>query len=176
MKYALGLTAAVALMLAAPIDRPAAQTSSQPAAVEATKEPIKLSEQDKAAVIKAAVAAKSHQKTPEGFTPTVGASVPRTLYVHAFNPEITGQVPALKDYLYSYLDRDVVVIDGIQEKVVAVIPLPAEYMPGARVHQGAAEPESEPKNKDAASTTGQNKDGATTTGSVPAYTSPETTR
>src|SRR3954466_8151021 len=61
MKYALGLTAAVALILAAQIDRPAAQTNSQPAN--------QLSEQEKAVVIRAAVEAKSHQKTPKDFAP-----------------------------------------------------------------------------------------------------------
>jgi hypothetical protein len=165
MKCALGVTTAVVLILAAPIDRLAAQTNSPPAASDATrKDALTLSEQDKTAVIAAAVEAKSHQKTPQGFTPAVGASVPRTLYVHAFNPEIARKVPILKRYGYSYLDREIVLIDGMQEKVVAVIPLPAKYMIGSQGHHGAAEPSGQPKDNDDASPTG----------SVPAYTSPET--
>ena len=86
MKYGLGLIAAVAL-IAAQIDRPAAQANNQPVA--------QLSDQDKAVVIKAAVEAKSHQKTPNEFTPAVGASVPKSVYQHGFKPEIVSEVPAL---------------------------------------------------------------------------------
>src|SRR6185295_10346626 len=124
VKFAVGLTAASALMLGAQIDRPAAQTNNQPAAVEATKGPLTLSEHDKAAVIKAAVEAKSHQKTPKEFTPAVGATVPKEVYLHDFKPEVARETPALKLYKYAYLDREIVLIDGIQQKVVALIPLP----------------------------------------------------
>jgi hypothetical protein len=86
------------------------------------------------------------------------------VYVHTFNPEITRKVPTLKHYRYSYLDREIVLIDG-QEEVVAVIPLPAKYVPGSQGHHGAAEPAGE---------SSKDKDGGSPTGSVPAYTSPET--
>jgi hypothetical protein len=164
MKYVLGLTAAVALILAAQIERPAAQTNSEPAT--------QLSEQDKAVVIKAALEAKSHQKTPKDFAPAVGASVPRSVYQHGFKPEIAREVPALKQYWYAYLDREIVLIDSLQKKVVAVIPLPAELVSGDQEHHGAAEP----AGASAAKPTGGSKEGASTTGSVPAYTSPETNK
>ena len=163
MKFTLCLTVAVALMLAAQIDRPAAQTS-QPAA-QATKGPLQLSEQDKAAVIKAAHEAKSHQQTPKAFTPAVGVSVPNTIYQHAFKPEITLAMPALKHYWYAYLDREIVLIDAMQKEVVVVIPLPANLVTHNKVDQGAVEP---------ADT--KNKDGASPAGSVPSHTSPETIR
>jgi hypothetical protein len=167
MKFALGLTVAVALILAPQIDQPAAQT--QPAALDATQGPLKLSEQDRATVIKAAVEAKSHQKTPKDFTPAVGAPVPRALYSHAFKPEVVRNVPTLKHYWYAHLDREIVLIDSMQKKVVAVIPLPANFVSGGQGNHGAAEPEDESK-----SARSKSKDGASTTGSVPAYTSPET--
>jgi hypothetical protein len=175
MKRALGLTAAFVLITAAPIERAAAQANSQSALdaargpLAATKEPLKLSEQDRAAIIKAVIEAKTHQKTPEGFAPAVGAEVPRTVYYHAFKPNVAGEMPTLKHYWYSHLDQNVALIDGLQEQVVAIIPLPADQVPGGQTHHGAAEPETEQgKNK--------SKDGASTTGSVPAYTSPETIR
>ena len=164
MNYALVLTAAGALILAAQMNQSFAQTSSEPAAPEATKSPLKLSEQEKAAVIRAVFEAKSHQETPKQFTPAVGASVPKEVYVHGFNPEIARQVPVLKQYWYAYLSREVVLIDGLQTKVVAVIPLPTPSESVGQGHNGAAEPASESKNKD----------GASSTESVPAYTSPET--
>jgi hypothetical protein len=165
MRYAIVLTAAGSLILAvAPVDRPRAQTNSQ-GVEQATTAPLRLSEQDKAAVISAAVEAKSHQKTPKEFTPAVGASVPREVYSHSFTPEVAREMPILNQYEYAYLDREIVLIDGMQKKVVAVIPLPAHLVSGGQKDQGAAEPASESKSK-----------GASTTGSVPAYTSPETVK
>ena len=165
MKYALGLTVAGALMLAAQVNQPVAETNSQPVAREAPKGPLKLSEQDKAAVIKAALDAKSHQNTPKGFTPAVGATVPKTVFIHGFKPEVLHNVPALKDYWYAYLDQEVVLVDAMQTKVVAIVPLPENVASGGgQQHHGAAEPADKSKNKD----------GASSTESVPAYTSPET--
>ena len=155
MKYVLGVTGACALILAAHIDRPAAQTDSQPVA--------QLSEQDKTVVIKAAFEAKSHQKTPKDFTPAVGASVPPSLFIHGFKPEIAGSVPALKYHWYAFLDREIVLIDAMQRKVVAVIPLPENTASVGQGNHGAAEPAGQAKGQD----------GSRNTESVPAYTSPE---
>jgi hypothetical protein len=166
MRYALVLTAAAGLILAAQTDRPAAQTNNEVAADQVTKAspPLTLSEQDKAAVIKAALEDRSHQKTPKQFTPTVGASVPSAVYQHSFKPEIAVQIPVLEHYYYAYLDREIVLIDSLQKKVVAVIPLPASLVSGGQEkHQGAAESEGESKRED----------GSTSTDSVPSYTSPE---
>jgi hypothetical protein len=168
MKYAIVPATAGALMLAAAaIDVSPAQTSDQtipPRALEATKAPLKLSEQDKAAVIRAAMDAKSRQKTPKDFTPEVGATVPKALYLHAFKPEVVGEIPALKQYDYAYLDKEIVLINSLQKKVVEVIPLPEKYVSGDPEHHGAADSEK----------TAPQGDRASTTGSVPAYTSPET--
>ena len=156
MKYAIGLFAAGVLILAAQIDRPAAQTSSQPA--------LQLSEQDKAAVIVAALEAKSHQKTPKDFVPTVGASVPRSVFLHGFKPDILGKVPELKQYWYAYTDGEIVLVDAAQTKVVAVIPIPDTPTSTGQGDHGAAEPADKSTGKDAPGNAG----------SVPAYTSPET--
>jgi hypothetical protein len=174
MKSALCLTAAVALILAAGINSSAAQTSSQPAPGATTNDLLKLSEQGKVVVIKAAVESKTHQKTPKDFTPAVGASVPKSVFMHAFKPTVGLKLPALKHYWYAYLDREIVLIDAMQKKVVAVIPLPAEYaFSGRQVHQGAAEPAGESRGEDGRSST-RGEDGRRSTNSVPAYTSPET--
>jgi hypothetical protein len=159
MKYALVLATAGALTVALQGERSAAQDNSQAIGTEQ----LALSEQDKAVVILAALEAKSHQTTPKEFTPAVGALVPSALFIHAFNPEIARKVPALKHYWYAYLNGEIVLIDGIQRKVVAVIPLPAKVVSDGQQHHGAAEPQSASKPED----------GAKSTGSVPAYTSPE---
>ncbi|MGH6770055.1 MAG: hypothetical protein ACRECO_13650 [Xanthobacteraceae bacterium] len=161
MRYALGLTVAGALIFAAQIDRPAAQTNSQPIA----REPLKLSEQDKQAVIAAATEADTHQNTPKEFTPAVGALVPKEVYLHGFKPEIASKVSTLKHYWYAHLDREILLIDAMQSKVVALIPLPEKLESVGQGHQGAAEP-----------ATSKDKYGAGSTESVPSHTSPETIR
>jgi hypothetical protein len=155
MKFLLGLTAAGALLMAAHVDRPGAQVTQQIA---------QLSEPDMAVVVQAAVEAKSHQKTPKDFTPAVGASIPRSLFIHGFKPEIAVKVPELKHYWYAYLDREIVLIDAIQTKVVAVIPLPEMPASVGQGHHGAAEPAGQ----------STSPEGSDSTDSVPAYTSPET--
>ena len=165
MKSALCLTAAVTLILAAGIDFSAAQTRSQPTPDATTNDLLKLTEQDKVVVVKAAVETKSHQKTPKDFSPAVDAPVPRSVFLNAFKPEVVVKLPALKHYWYAYLDREIVLIDAMQKKVVALIPLPAEYaFNGKQPHQGAAEPAGKSRGKE----------GRGSTSSVPAYTSPET--
>jgi hypothetical protein len=151
MKYAVILAAAGALILAPQINRPAAQTSSEP--------PVQLSEQDKTVVINAAIEAQSHQKTPKDFTPKVGASVPRSVYLHAFKPDVVRKVPALKQYVYAHTHQEIALVDGLKSKVVLVIPLP-EPVTTDQGHHGAAEP--------------ANRSDEGSSGSVPAYTSPET--
>ncbi len=168
MRYALVLAAAAGLIFAAQTDRPAAETTNELAADQVTKAPppLTLSGQDKAAVIKAALDARSHQNTPKDFTPAVGEPVPSSVYQHNFKPELTHDMPVLKHYSYAYLDREIVLIDSLQKKVAAVIPLPAHLVSrGQQQHQGAAESEKEPKSG-----------GKSSTDSVPAGTSPETLR
>jgi hypothetical protein len=156
MKYALGLTVATALILGLQIGRPTTQHA-------VAHESLVLTEQDKASVIMAAIDAQTRQKTPKEFTPAVGASVPKAVYLHAFNPEIARDLPTLKRHWYAYLDREIVLIDAMQEKVVAVVPLPEKFVSGDQTHQGAAEP---------ASSTDEN--GKRNTESVPSHTAPET--
>jgi hypothetical protein len=158
MKFALTPTIAGAFILGLQVGQPAAQTNSRPIANDL----LKFSEQDKTTVIAAVIEAKSRQKTPKEFTPAVGASVPKTVYVHAFNPEIVGKVPTLRRVWYAYLDREIVLIDAAQRKVVAVIPLPEKLLSDDQTHQGAAEP---------ASSKGEH--GNSNTQSVPSHTSPE---
>jgi hypothetical protein len=155
MRYVLGFTGVCVLVLAAHIDQPIAQTDSSSTA--------QLSEQDRAVVMQAALDAKSHQKTPKDFTPSIGARVPNSVYLHGFKPDIAGKVPSLKRLWYAYLDGEIALVDGMQSKVVAVIPFPESGSVG-QGHHGAAEAAGESKSRD----------GASATESVPAYTSPET--
>jgi hypothetical protein len=128
-----------------------------------TEKAITLNEQQKQAVIDAAVTAKSRQKTPKEFSPTVGATVPKEVYLHAFRPDETQKTPLLKGYQYAFLDREVVLVGGPKNKVVAVVALPEKLVAGEQAHQGAAE----------ASSTDAKGDYAPPHASVPSHTSPE---
>lgn len=141
----------------------AAQTAGMPAATTQTKESaITLSDDQKEAVIDAAVTAKSRQKTPDEFSPQVGATVPQKVYLHAFRPEVTQKTPLLKEYSYAFLDREVVLV-GPTKKVVAVVALPQRLVDGDQPDQGAAEP----------SSTNAKGDDPPPPAAVPSHTSPE---
>jgi hypothetical protein len=152
-------------LVTAQIDRPAAQTNSQPTVREATKGPLELSEQDKAAVIKAALDAKSHQKTPKDFTPTVGASVPRSVFLHGFKPDVVGKVPALKEYWYAYTDAEIALVMRCRQQLLRSSRFRHRLVSTGHGDHGTAEPAK-----------AKGKDGVGNAGSVPAYTSSETIR
>lgn len=139
------------------------QTTNSPGMNAQTKEDaITLSEEQKQAVIDAAVSAKSRQKTPKEFSPSIGVTVPKEVYLHGFTPEDTQKTPFLKEYSYAFLDREVVLVGGPKSKVVAVLVLPEKLVAVEQTHQGAAEASSE-----------NAKGGTPPAASVPSHTSPE---
>jgi hypothetical protein len=123
---------------------------------------VKLNEQQKQIIIKAAVASDTRQKTPKEFSPRTDRIAPRTVALHAFKPPVTQEHPFLKNYWYAFLDAEVVLV-GARSNVVAVIPLPQDLVGRSETYQGSTEPPS---------TTGQ--DGQKPFSSVPSHTSPET--
>jgi hypothetical protein len=136
----------------------AAETINVPSTeTKAKGMPIKLSDDQKQVIIDAAVSAKSRQKTPKTFSPKLGASMPKEVYLHAFPPEVTQKAPILKEYWYAFLDREVILAGGSKSKVAAVIDLPGNLIAREQPYQGATE--------------SQDRDPA---GSVPSHTSPET--
>jgi hypothetical protein len=136
----------------------AGQSITVPSTETKPKEaPVTLSNDQSQAVIDAAVSAKSRQKTPKAFSPTLGAKVPKEVYLHAFRPEITQKVPFLKEYWYAFLDREVILVGGSKSKIAAVVDLPQELIVSEQPHQGAVEA----KDREPAA-------------SVPSHTSPET--
>jgi hypothetical protein len=123
---------------------------------------VRLNEQQKQIIIKAALGADTRQKTPKEFSPRTDRIAPRTVALHAFKPPVTQEHPLLKNYWYALLDAEIVLV-GARSNVVAVIPLPQELVARDKTYHGAADPPS---------TTGQN--GQKPSSSVPSHTSPET--
>jgi hypothetical protein len=157
-------TALLVLCLGPALPAAAQSTNTPLTSTKTTADPITLSEPQKQAVIKAALAVNSRQKTPKDFSPTVGATVPKAVYLHGFKPEAVQEAPVLKEYWYAFLDREVVLVDAAEMKVVAVIELPQDLVVNDQPFHGAAEPSSSTNAKDG---------GASPVGSVPSHTSPE---
>ena len=107
--------------------------------VTAEKKPaVNLSDQQKQTVIDAIVDRKSHQATPKEFKSEVGADVSSKVDLHAMPPKVVSDVAALKDYMYAHLDREIVIVDAMDKKVVALLPLPANLARESKPEGGAA--------------------------------------
>lgn len=151
---------AIALFLSLGLTVPAAAQSADAQKVKT----IALNDKQKQAVISAALSINSRQKTPKEFAPSVGTTVPKEVYLHAFDPSTVQEVPPVKEYWYALLDREIVLVDALSMKVVAIVELPQQLIAKEQPHHGAAEP-------DSADAKGQAPDGPV--GSVPSHTSPE---
>jgi hypothetical protein len=85
--------------------------------------PLTLTEPEKQAILKAVEPQDTHDKLPDGFQGQVGAKVPtqKKLPVHPLPQSLFADYPALKEYRYAKLDRQVLIIDP-GSVVVAAIP------------------------------------------------------
>ena len=63
----------------------------------------------------------SAQSTPTDFTPTVGATVPKVLALKPVPDDLGQQVKALKSYDYALLDRELLIVNPTDKKIVDVI-------------------------------------------------------
>jgi hypothetical protein len=90
----------------------------------ADKPALELSDQQRQAILEAIVHQESHQATPKEFKATVGADIPRTLDLHPLPRPLVYEMPALKEYMYAHIDRNIVLADALKKKVIALIPLP----------------------------------------------------
>jgi hypothetical protein len=119
--------------------------------VTAEKKPgVNLSEQQKQMVIDAIVDRKSHQVTPKEFKAELGADVSSKVDLHAMPPKVVSDVAALKDFMYAHLDREIVIVDAMDKKVVALLPLPANL-----AHESGNKPEGAGPEGKPPATTGQ---------------------
>jgi hypothetical protein len=127
-----------------------------PVKAELSKPSLELSQEQQQAVIEAVLDRKSHQPTPPEFKPAVGAAVPKAVNIHGLPRPLVYEVPALKEYAYAHLDREVVIIDAIGLKVAAVIPLPENLATGPQkpTNEAAAQAVDRLKESGTAQTTG----------------------
>jgi hypothetical protein len=106
----------------------APQTSANPVeqttAVNAPK--LELSDAQRQAIVEAVVPEQTHQATPKEFKAEVGSNIPRTMDLHPLPRPLVYEIPALKEYMFAHLDRNIVLVEALEKKVVELIPLPEQ--------------------------------------------------
>lgn len=118
----LGGAAALALLAV-----PAAAQNSETIApskltVEAKKPPLQLNDQQRGAIQNALVAEHTQQKAPKDFKPQIGATPPKGMKIDVMPQALARQLPVLKEYGYAKIASDILVIDPMSKRIVAVMP------------------------------------------------------
>lgn len=86
------------------------------------KPPLELSDDQKSAVMKAVGAENSYQPTPAGFEARIGATISKEIAARPLPRPLIYEVEALRNYKYSKLDRNVLIIDPMSNRIVAMMP------------------------------------------------------
>lgn len=91
---------------------------------EHSKPPLNLSDEQRQIVIAEIITRDTHQAPPKEFKPEMGVTVSRFVDTHAMPPKLATVVPVLKEYTYAHLNRNIVIVDALDKKIAALIPLP----------------------------------------------------
>jgi hypothetical protein len=100
--------------------------------VEAKKPPLQLNDQHRAAIQNALVAEHTQQKTPKDFKPEVGVAPGKGIKIDVMPQALVRQLPVLKEYGYAKTASDILVIDPMSKRIVAVIPRKYPNDPNAK--------------------------------------------
>ena len=120
---ALALLTAPAFSPAFAQDNVRSDKTVQPHDLEAAKRPpLKVDDKQQAAIREGLVAEHTQQKTPDGFQPKVGDALPKIMKVDVMPQELTRREPSLKEYGYAKTASDILLLDPMSKKIVAVIP------------------------------------------------------
>ncbi len=84
---------------------------------------LQLSDADQKAIIDDVLPLGQRQSTPKDYKAEVGSAVPKAIQVEAFQPVFEQKMPMLKNFMYAHLDKEIVLIDALQLKTAAVVPL-----------------------------------------------------
>jgi hypothetical protein len=125
MKAILLSGAAALVLLALPA---AAQNDSSKTIdpVELSKQvkgpPAQINDQQRDAIQNALIAVHTQQKAPKDFAPQVGQVLPSPLKVDTLPQDLVRKEASLKEYGYAKTAKDILVLDPLSKKIVAVIP------------------------------------------------------
>lgn len=84
--------------------------------------PLQLDDRQKGEIRAAVESEDTAQMAPKDFQPAVGGDVPKKVTIHAMPLGLLEKVPSLKQYGYAKLEHEVLVIDPMKKKIVAVLP------------------------------------------------------
>lgn len=101
-----------------------------------------LNDQQRDAVRKAVLARHTAQKPVPGFEPAAGAIAPRALKLETMPPELIQHIPELRHFFVADIaNRQVLVVNAMDRKIVAVIAVPEDTAKAAApaAASGAAE-------------------------------------
>jgi len=124
MKNLIYCGAAIALLLAVPAAAQNATPTINPNKMTdqmREKPPLQLSEQQRIAIQEALVTANSDQKTPDKFEPKVGERIPTVLKLDPMPAPLINHEPVLKQYDFVKLEKELLVVDPMNNTIVAVI-------------------------------------------------------
>ena len=120
---ALAVLTAPALSPAFAQDNVRSDKTVQPHDLEAAKRPpLKVDDKQQAAIREGLVAEHTQQKTPDGFQPKVGDALPKIMKVDVMPQELIRREPSLKEYGYAKTASDILVLDPMTKKIIAVVP------------------------------------------------------
>ena len=84
--------------------------------------PAQLTDAQRDAIQNGLVAVHTQQKAPKDFNPQVGQALPSPLKVDTLPQDLVRKDAALKEYGYAKTEKDILVLDPLSKKIVAVIP------------------------------------------------------
>jgi hypothetical protein len=61
-------------------------------------------------------------KAAKDFTPSVGAKIPKGVKAQSLPPVVLSQMPQLRDYMYVKLKNQVLIVNGMTNKIVDMFP------------------------------------------------------
>ena len=114
--------AAALMLLAAPAFARDNAVQPNQLTVQAKRPPLQLSDQQRAAIQKAVAAENTQQKTPPNFQPKAGDTLPKTMTLDVMPEHAVAQNPSLQPFGYAKTAKDVLVIDPMNKKIIAVLP------------------------------------------------------
>jgi hypothetical protein len=118
----LGGAAALALLAVPAMAQNSQTIEPTKLTVEAKRPQLQLNDQQRAAIQDALVAEHTQQKAPKDFKPQVGERPPKGIKIDVMPQALARQLPVLKEFGYAKTAGDILVIDPMSMRIVAVMP------------------------------------------------------
>lgn len=122
MKAMIFCTAAFALLAVSAGAQDKSTLNPNQITTEIKRDPLQLSDGQRAIIQEALVTENTEQKTPAKFEPKVGDTIPGTMHIDVMPERLVAREPSLQPYGYAKIAKDVLVIDPMKKTIIAVLP------------------------------------------------------